>query len=86
MRRSIINLLNPHAIAVWGYLTEAEEPLFAGVRESIYEHALPGATRTLQLTPFRLGDNAGVRGAAIMVSEHLLHPDTIDKRLSAVSV
>lgn len=80
-----INLLNPHAIAVWGYLTDAEEPLFAGMRESIYEHALPGATRTLQLAPSRLGDNAGVRGAAIMVIEHLLHPDTIDKHLATTT-
>lgn len=74
-----VNLLNPGVIAVWGYLAEAEEPLFAGIRETVYRRSLPAATRTLQLVRARLGDNAGVRGAAMMVIDDILAPDAVDR-------
>lgn len=78
-----INLLNPAVIAVWGYLAEAEEPLFAGIRETVYRRSLPAATRTLRLVPARLGDAAGVRGAAMTVIDHILAPDAVDRTVAA---
>ncbi|HVX47227.1 MAG TPA: ROK family protein [Mycobacteriales bacterium] len=76
-----VNLLNPSAVALWGYLVEAEEPLFAGIRETVYRHSLPAATRNLQLVRARMGDNAGVQGAAIMVLDEVLAPEAIDRFL-----
>jgi hypothetical protein len=36
--------------------------------------------------PSRLGDRAGVIGAAIMVIEHILDPEAIDKAIEAAGV
>lgn len=78
----VINLLNPDVVTVWGYLAEADV-LFSGMRESIYRHAVPAAAATLELCPARLGDDAGIRGAALMVIEHVLAPDVVDQGLAA---
>lgn len=68
---------------MWGYLCAAEEQLFAGMRETIYQRSLPAATRSLQLERARLGDDAGVSGAAMMVIEHILSDQAIDESLAS---
>jgi predicted NBD/HSP70 family sugar kinase len=82
---SVVNLLNPAVIATWGYLTEAESPLFAGMREGIYQKALPGSSEQLSLVRASLGDLAGVRGAGMLVIDELLEPAAIDRVLIARS-
>jgi predicted NBD/HSP70 family sugar kinase len=77
-----VNLLNPGVIAFWGYLVGAERELLAGVRESIYQHALPAATHSLQLVRATVGDSAGLVGAATMVVSDILAPDILDERLA----
>lgn len=78
-----INLLCPEVITVWGYLADAPEYLIPGIHESIHRRALPAATRGLQIEKARLGDDAGIRGAAIMVIEAALRPDAVDVRILA---
>jgi predicted NBD/HSP70 family sugar kinase len=82
---SVVNLLNPAVIATWGYLTEAETPLFAGMREGLYQMALPGSSEQLTLTRASLGDLAGARGAAMRVLDEVLDPTAIDGMLVAGS-
>ncbi|WP_431278427.1 ROK family protein [Leifsonia poae] len=82
---SVVNLLNPAVIATWGYLTEAETPLFAGMREGLYQMALPGSSERLTLTRASLGDLAGVRGAATRVIDEVLDPAAIDRMIVAKS-
>jgi predicted NBD/HSP70 family sugar kinase len=77
-----VNLLNPGVIAFWGYLAEAESELLAGVRESVYQVALPAATHSLQLVRARVGDSAGLVGAATMVVNQVLAPSAIDELLA----
>ena len=43
-----------------------------------FRRSLPLATRDLRLVASRLGDRAGVIGAAIMVTEHILSPAAVD--------
>ncbi|TDE08044.1 ROK family transcriptional regulator [Jiangella asiatica] len=76
-----INLLNPGVISVWGYLADAGDQLFAGIQEQIYSSAVHGATHLLRLEPSRLGDDAGIRGAAMTVVEHALLPEAVDRYL-----
>jgi predicted NBD/HSP70 family sugar kinase len=76
-----VNFFNPGVIVVGGDLAEAHEQLLAGVREVTYQRSLPLATQDLTVVPSRLGDRAGVIGAAIMVIEHLLAPEVIDRAL-----
>lgn len=82
---SVVNLLNPDAIAVWGYLAEAEALLFSGIREGLYAGALPGSSEPLTLVSATLGDLAGVLGAAMLVIDEVLAPAAVDRMLVAGS-
>jgi predicted NBD/HSP70 family sugar kinase len=74
-----VNFFNPGAIVVGGDIAEAQDHLLAGIREVVFQRSLPLATRDLTIANSRLGDRAGVVGAAIMVIDHILAPDTIDR-------
>jgi predicted NBD/HSP70 family sugar kinase len=76
-----VNFFNPSVIVIGGDLGETHEQLLAGVREVIFERSLPLATRDLRTVPSTLGDRAGVIGASIMVIEHVLAPDVVDREL-----
>ena len=78
---SLVTLLNPGAIALWGYLTEAEAPLLAGIRETLHGDALPESGEGLELVTAALGELAGVRGAAAMVIDRVLDPIAVDRML-----
>src|SRR5215213_4571921 len=78
-----VNFFNPAVIVIGGDLGEVHEQLLAGMREVIFERSLPLATRDLRTEPSRLGDRAGVVGAAIMVIEHVLAPDVVDRALQS---
>ena len=53
------------------------------MREVTIQRSLPLATGDLRIVASRLGDRAGVVGAAIMVIEHVLAPDVIDRAIHA---
>ena len=80
-----VNLLNPDVIVIGGDLAQAHEQLLAGVREVTFQRSTPLATQKLQTASSRLGDRAGVIGAAIMVIEHILAPEAIDRTLQEVA-
>jgi predicted NBD/HSP70 family sugar kinase len=77
-----VNFFNPAVIVIGGDIAEAHAQLLAGVREGIFSRSLPLATRDLRIVPSRLGDRAGVIGAATMVIEHVLSPDAVDRLLA----
>ena len=76
-----VNFFNPAVIVIGGDIAEAHAELLAGVREGIFSRSLPLATRDLRIVPCRLGDRAGVTGAATMAIEHVLAPDAVDRAL-----
>jgi predicted NBD/HSP70 family sugar kinase len=78
---SCVNLFNPTAVVIGGALAEAHEPLLAGVREVTIRRSLPLATRNLRIVPSRLGARAGVVGAALLVSDHVLAPAAVETAL-----
>src|SRR5215211_4521561 len=80
-----VNFFNPAVIVIGGDIAEAHAQLLAGVREGIFSRSLPLATRDLRIVPCRLGDRAGVIGAAIMAIEHVLSPDAVDRSLQAAA-
>ena len=80
-----VNFFNPAVIVIGGDIAEAHAQLLAGVREGIISRSLPLATRDLRIVPCRLGDRAGVTGAAIMAIEHVLAPDAVDRSLKAAA-
>jgi predicted NBD/HSP70 family sugar kinase len=78
---TVVTLLNPGVLMIAGDL--AETHFVTGVRELLYQRALPRATRQLQVVTSRLGDRAALAGATAMVVEHLYAPDQADARLAA---
>ncbi len=75
---TVVNLLNPDVITVWGYLVDAGDQFLVGMQESIYKFALPTSARAVTIARARLGDDAGLRGAALAVIEHTLSADAVD--------
>src|SRR5215210_1516657 len=80
-----VNFFNPAVIVIGGDIAEAHAQLLAGVREGIFSRSLPLATRDLRIVPCRLGDRAGVIGAATMAIEHVLAPEAVDRSLEPVA-
>jgi predicted NBD/HSP70 family sugar kinase len=78
-----VNLFNPSVVVIGGDIAQVDEHLLAGVREVVYQRSLPLATRSLRIVRSRLEDRAGVIGAAVMVSEHVLSPEAVDEALAA---
>ncbi len=78
-----VNFFNPSVIVIGGDLAQVHEQLLAGVREVTFSRSLPLATGDLQTVPSRLGDRAGIVGAAVLVIEHVLAPDMVDQAIEA---
>jgi predicted NBD/HSP70 family sugar kinase len=72
-----VNLLNPTSVVIGGKLAEADEQVFAAVREVVYRHATPVASRHLEIGITELGHMAGIIGAAHMVIDHVLESERV---------
>jgi len=75
---TVVNLLNPSIIVLGGSIARAGEHLLAGVREVVYRRSIPLATQHLGIVTSQAGETAGVRGAAIMVTQHVLSPAHVE--------
>ncbi|MEV6796689.1 ROK family transcriptional regulator [Streptomyces sp. NPDC051320] len=80
---TVVTLLNPGVLMLGGDL--AGTPFLTGVRELLYQRALPRTTAHLQVATSTLGDRAALVGAAVMVVDHLYAPDRADARLAALA-
>jgi predicted NBD/HSP70 family sugar kinase len=78
---TIVNFFNPALILVGGGVAAAGDVLLAAIRENVYRCSLPLATRDLRISFSPLGDHAGMRGAAAMVTDELFAPAQIARWL-----
>lgn len=76
-----VNIVNPRVVVVGGQLAEAEEQIFAGLREMVYSRSLPLATRRLELHRSQLDVRAGSVGLALLLSDHIFDPGRLDADL-----
>ncbi|MFE5915515.1 ROK family protein [Streptomyces sp. NPDC056468] len=81
---TVVTLLNPGVLMIAGDL--AGTPFLTGVRELLYQRALPRSTAHLNVVTSRLGDRAGLVGAGALVVEHLYAPSRVEERLLALGV
>jgi predicted NBD/HSP70 family sugar kinase len=81
---TVVTLLNPGVLMIAGDL--AGTPFLTGVRELLYQRALPRSTARLEVVTSRLGERAGLIGAGALVVEHLYAPERIEERLVAMGV
>ncbi len=62
---SVINLLNPARIVMGGGVIEAVDYLFEVASQRAIREALPTAAKSTEIVRAKLGDNAGIVGAAL---------------------
>ncbi|MFB8174725.1 ROK family protein [Streptomyces sp. NPDC055966] len=81
---TVVTLLNPGVLMIAGDL--AGTPFLTGVRELLYQRALPRSTAHLDVVTSALGDRAALIGAGALVVEHLYAPERVEERLLALGV
>jgi predicted NBD/HSP70 family sugar kinase len=81
---TVVTLLNPGVLMIAGDL--AGTAFLTGVRELLYQRALPRSTARLEVVTSRLGERAGLVGAGALVVEHLYAPERAEARLLALGV
>ncbi|MFD0436241.1 ROK family transcriptional regulator [Streptomyces chartreusis] len=81
---TVVTLLNPGVLMIAGDL--AGTAFLTGVRELLYQRALPRSTAHLDVVTSRLGERAGLIGAGALVVEHLYAPHRVEDRLVALGV
>jgi glucokinase len=62
----VINLLNPEKIIIGGGMAEAGEALFSAIRDTVNERALPVSRGAVKIVKAKLGNDAGMTGAAAL--------------------
>jgi len=67
----VVNLLNLDAIVIGGGVAGAGNVLFENIRESLQKQAMSVQAKHVKLFKAKLGNEAGLIGAAIMVKEGL---------------
>jgi predicted NBD/HSP70 family sugar kinase len=82
---SIVNFFNPAVVVFGGETADAAGELLTGVREVVYQRSTPLATSHLTIAHSHAGARAGVVGASVMATEHILAPQAIDRQLVALA-
>ncbi|GAB2791940.1 ROK family protein [Amycolatopsis magusensis] len=80
---TVVCLVNPQVLVLAGDLAETQ--FVTGVRELLYQRALPRATRNLKVVTSDLGDRAGVLGLRAMVVESVYSPEAVDRVLDGAA-
>ena len=64
---NLINVVNPEVVVLGGGLMDAlEDEMMAIIIETAREHAFPGADKGVKILASKLGDDAGITGAAVL--------------------
>ena len=64
---NIINLLNPEVVVLGGGVIDAlKDEMMAIIIETARDYALPGTDKGIEIVASKLGDDAGITGAAVL--------------------
>ena len=64
---NLVNLLNPEVVVLGGGVMEAlSDEMMPHVIKSAKAHIMPGLFKNVEIMPSKLGDNAGITGAAVL--------------------
>ncbi|CAA9395253.1 MAG: N-acetylglucosamine kinase bacterial type predicted / Transcriptional regulator of N-acetylglucosamine utilization, partial [uncultured Nocardioides sp.] len=72
---NLVSFFNPGLIVIGGGLARLGHPLLAEIRSVVYRQSLPLATGNLPIVLSELGDDAGVVGAARLISDAVFATD-----------
>ncbi len=65
----VVNLLNPGIVVIGGGVANAGTVLFDAIRKTIAQRAMPVQVKGLRVVKAKLGNDAGLIGAAILVRQ-----------------
>src|SRR3989338_216838 len=65
----VVNFFNPEAIVIGGGIACAGRILFEAIKQGIKERAMPTQARTVKVLKAKLGNDAGMLGAALLVNQ-----------------
>lgn len=71
------NLLNPELVVVGGDLTRAGDLLFAPLRDTLRQHALPIVAEHVRIVPGELGERAGALGGVAAILREAKGPGSV---------
>lgn len=77
----LTDFFNPELIVLGGNLARSDIVMQA-LRVSLFARSLPLSTRRLQVVPTINGANAAMFGAGLMVLDHLLDAESVDRQLT----
>jgi glucokinase len=64
---NLINILNPEVFVLGGGVIEAlEDEMMGVIIETAKDYAMPGTLKGVEIIASKLGDNAGITGAAVL--------------------
>lgn len=67
---NLVNILNPEVVVLGGGVMEAlADEMMPAITKSAKSHVLPGTFRNVEIIASKLGDNAGITGAAVLARE-----------------
>jgi predicted NBD/HSP70 family sugar kinase len=75
---TLVNALNPSMIVLGGELAQTGDICLAAVREGVYRHAQPLASRDIGIVRSRMGRSAGLVGAANVAVTELFTADFLE--------
>lgn len=69
---NVINLINPEYVVLGGGMIDAmEDEMMAIIIETARDYAMTGTAKGVEIVASKLGDNAGITGAAVLARESL---------------
>lgn len=74
---NLINLLNPQMVVIGGGIAQAGELILEPIRRAALACAIRSLSRTCQIVPAALGDNAGILGSVALVLQEIGGADDI---------
>lgn len=67
----VVNILNPEAIIIGGGVAKAGKFILDKVQQVIFKRAMPHSVKTVKILKAKLGVDAGMLGAALLIEEKL---------------
>ena len=64
---NLANVLNPEVVVLGGGVLEAlQDEMMSVIVETARDYAMPGALKGVEIIASKLGDSAGITGAAVL--------------------
>jgi glucokinase len=68
---NVINILNPEVVVLGGGIIDAlEDEMLAIIVETAQDYSLDGTVKGIEIISTKLGDDAGITGAAVLARQH----------------